>query len=257
MNKSRAALLLIVLGLTFTAYSRNKAPHTFSDDQCGLCHVDILEAAGRLKPISSAVCIGCHADSAQELAHPVDIYPRRSIPADMPLVADRLSCFTCHFVHPFSAKHRSQGHFLLRRPGKGAIFCSTCHGINEQGHIVFENVHGGTFQVTDRRGSLDDYTLQCIECHDKYITRPIGALGAGNWQHISRTRLNHPVGTHYAKSALKKPREYEPVAALPPEIRLYNGRIGCGTCHNARSKEKFMLVTSNHQSRLCLACHIK
>jgi len=56
---------------------------------------------------------------------------------------------------------------------------------------------------------------------------------------------------------LKKPRQFTAPYDLPRELRLYDGKIGCGTCHNAFSKEKSMLVINNRRSRLCLECHIK
>jgi len=39
------------------------------------------------------------------------------------------------------------------------------------------------------------------------------------------------------------------------EIRLFEGRIGCGTCHDPFSKLPKQLVMSNKGSRICLACH--
>ena len=69
--------------------------------------------------------------------------------------------------------------------------------------------------------------------------------------------LNHPVGVSLDRVAVKKPREFNLPQTLPKEIRLFNGKIGCGTCHNAFSNEKSMLVMNNYRSRLCLKCHNK
>jgi predicted CXXCH cytochrome family protein len=44
---------------------------------------------------------------------------------------------------------------------------------------------------------------------------------------------------------------------LRKEVKLYEGKIGCGSCHNIYSKEKYMLVISNDSSVLCLECHLK
>ncbi len=68
---------------------------------------------------------------------------------------------------------------------------------------------------------------------------------------------HHPVGVLYVKIEAEKPRKFSPPDALAKEIRLFDGKIGCRTCHNVDSKGKFTLVMSNSGSRLCLGCHIK
>ncbi len=257
MRHGWIVLLLVSLGIALTAYSRMKDPHDFPVSECNKCHWDVEKKAADLKPVLSSICTDCHADAKQKLSHPVDVFPETSIPADMPLVEGRLGCITCHVAHPFSLKNKPFNYFMLRRPGKGSAFCIACHGINEKGHIVFEKIHQGSYKVTDRSTSLDSYTLQCIECHDKRINDPMDSLGAGRWKHFGGSNLNHPVGVSLGRIAGQKPREYNPEIALPREIRLFDGKIGCGTCHNAYSKEKNLLVVGNYKSRLCLACHIK
>lgn len=247
---------VLSVGVVFAAYGLVKGPHRFSRTDCRMCHADADKDAGRLKPILSSTCEKCHRDIRQNQSHPVDIPPEVPIPADMPLMDGKLTCVTCHFVHPSSLRHRPFSKFLLRRPGRGVMFCSACHDINEKGHLVFENVHLGSYRVTDRRGTIDQYTLQCIECHDRYLGNPKDAVGVGVWNHFA-TKLNHPVGVSYVRIAARKPREFNPSTALPEEIRLFDGKIGCGTCHNVFSKEKDMLVMNNRGSRLCLECHIK
>jgi len=249
--------LVLVLG-AYTVCSSKKEPHQFSEEECRLCHRhDARKDGTSLKPIASSVCEGCHADMRQKPSHPVDVYPGSGVPADIPLVGGKLGCISCHFVHPFSISNRKFSYSLLRRPGKGMTFCSTCHGINEKGHIVFENVHRGSYQVTGLGGSLDTYSLQCVECHDSRLYKPSGSLGAGTWEHLTFPRFKHPVGVSFQQIAARRPREFNSPGGLPQETRLFDGRIGCGTCHNAYSREKYMLVMNNWRSKLCLTCHIK
>ncbi|MBA4366932.1 MAG: hypothetical protein C0403_04760 [Desulfobacterium sp.] len=230
--------------------------HRFSETECGLCHLDAKNDPHSLKTLSSDKCEGCHVDRRSTLSHPFNIIPEGTIPVDMPLVDGKLTCVTCHFTHPFSIRNPILGFYLLRRPGKGVSFCSVCHRIDAKGHILFENVHHGSFRETDREQTLDEYTLQCIECHDRQIDRSMRSLGAGNWLHRA-IDLNHPVGVSYQQAANHKSQDFHPQATLPSEIRLYNGKIGCGTCHNVYSKEKYMLAIGNRRSGLCLQCHIK
>jgi predicted CXXCH cytochrome family protein len=103
---------------------------------------------------------------------------------------------------------------------------------------------------------LDIYTLQCVECHDKYLDRSFGSYAAGGPNRIFALS-SHPVGVSLERIAAKKPRRFNFPHALPREIILFNGKIGCGTCHNAFSKEKSMLVMNNRRSRSCLKCHKK
>ena len=233
-----------------------KGPHPFLKRDCGSCHVDADKNPGSLKLMSNSRCVGCHADLKQSQPHPVDILPNISVPADMPLVNGRLGCITCHYYHPYSDKYKNRSGNLLRRPGKGAFFCAACHGIDSKGHVVFENIHRDSDCVSAINSSLDLYTLQCVECHDRYLDRSFGADAGGGRSRFNR-RSNHPVGVSYEKISAKNPLEFNLPYSLPPNIRLFNGKIGCGTCHNAFSNEKSMLVMNNWRSQLCLKCHIK
>ena len=256
MKRAFVVLFLILVLGVFTAYSSRKEVHQFTEDECRLCHGEDIskKEVMSLKPMLSSVCKSCHAGIKQQPSHPVDIYPETSVPADMPLVNGKLSCISCHFVHPFSISNKRSSYYLLRRPGKGLTFCSPCHGVDEKGHIVFENVHRGSYQVTHLGGTLDTYSLQCVECHDSRLYKP---MGAGTWEHLTFPRFKHPVGVSLRNIAVRRHREFHAPNELPREVRLFDGKVGCGTCHNAYSKEKNMLVMNNWRSRLCLTCHIK
>jgi predicted CXXCH cytochrome family protein len=139
---------------------------------------------------------------------------------------------------------------------RGIWFCNICHTIDKNRHIVFENVHTGTYTVTDTTTRIDRVSLECIECHDSHMKSPVDSLGAGTWNHYQR-EFNHPIGVSYGKLTARKMNQYTPESMLNREIRLFDGKIGCGTCHNIYSKEKKMLVMNNRRSGLCLECHIK
>ena len=255
---------LISIGLISPAYGTALAPsqsslnepHQFSKKECGLCHMDAEENPAGLKPISNAKCVSCHIELKESQSHPVDISPSILIPADMPLANGKLGCITCHYFHPSSDKYTNRSGNLLRRPGRGAVFCASCHQITGKGHLVFENIHRDSYRLSARNGRIDSYTLQCVECHDRYLDRSFGSVTERKRRQFN-VRSNHPVGVSLDYVAVKKPREFHPPQALPQEIRLFNGKIGCGTCHNAFSNEKSMLVMNNWRSRLCLKCHKK
>lgn len=258
------AFIIISIGLIPTGYGSTGGlyqtslidPHRFSKRDCEMCHVDANNDPASLKPMFNSRCVGCHADLEQSQPHPVDILTNILLPDDMPLVNGKLGCITCHFFHPFSDKYRNRSGNLLRRPGKGALFCAECHRIDVKEHVVFENIHRDSYRLSARNSSLDPYTLQCVECHDRHLDRSFGSDAAGKRSGFNR-RSNHPVGVSLAQISAKNPLEFNHPYALPQNIRLFNGKIGCGTCHNAFSKEKSMLVIDNWRSRLCLKCHIK
>jgi predicted CXXCH cytochrome family protein len=99
-------------------------------------------------------------------------------------------------------------------------------------------------------------SLTCIGCHDAYISEQVQFLGSGVWLHTDKKK-NHPVGISYKKISSKNIRDFRPAMLLSGEITLFDGKIGCGTCHNLYSKEKFKLVMNNRNSTLCFSCHIK
>lgn len=252
MRYAWAIFVFILFGAVHTAHSSGKEPHQFTENECRFCHLDIQNSPTALAPMLSTTCEQCHLDGRAQLSHPIDISPGMPIPADMPLENGALRCITCHYVHPFSFQDERPRYSLLRRPGRGAVFCRACHERNTKEHVLFESVHPYPDQKISWETSLDTYTLQCIECHNDKIYVPQGASGIG-----MSGRHNHPVGISFARIAGRSARRFNPLSTLPQEIRLYNGKIGCGTCHSGYSKEKYMLVENNLKSRLCLTCHNK
>jgi predicted CXXCH cytochrome family protein len=63
----------------------------------------------------------------------------------------------------------------------------------------------------------------------------------------------HPVGVE------QRPRgsgdHLRPADAVRSDIRLYAGRVGCGSCHSVFARRDRLLVLDNHGSTLCLGCH--
>ena len=53
----------------------------------------------------------------------------------------------------------------------------------------------------------------------------------------------------------KKDTSFRDKAVLDKRIRLFNGKVGCGSCHNPYSKNAKFLVIETEGGRLCLSCH--
>lgn len=256
MNRKWLIVILFFTCAAAAVYALSGRQHEFAERECSLCHYDVEKEPGDIKPTVTLACNACHLKVKQKRSHPTDIYPVISIPADMPLVDGRLTCITCHYTHPEENVNFPEDNHFLRRLSKGMYFCMTCHEIDKDKHIVAENIHPGTYKVKDFRTRIDRTSLACIECHDSYIDSPVGFLGSGSWNHF-RKEFTHPIGLEYDRISAGNRRNFKPSGMLDEEVRLYDGKIGCGTCHSIYSRERNMLVMDNLRSKLCFQCHIK
>jgi predicted CXXCH cytochrome family protein len=104
--------------------------------------------------------------------------------------------------------------------------------------------HGQLVQV---EADLND----CIVCHDGTI-----APNSAYCTVKCNCKSPHSVLKDYPPRG--KENQYLPISALEEKgIRLFNGKITCVSCHDLTNPEKYHLVISNSESRLCFSCHIK
>jgi len=256
MNTKSVIICLAVIGFTALVFALSGPSHDFDEGQCFHCHTDPENYPMRFQPSVSRACNSCHLQLEKKKSHPSDIYPSMTIPADMPLVEGKMTCITCHFAHPKeNFQFLSKQHYYLRRQVKGVFFCSSCHKIDDKGHIVYANIHSGSYKVTDTGTRIDKMSLECIQCHDTYLKDNASSLGAGTWNHF-RESLPHPIGISYKRIQSEKMSDFKSPGMLNREIRFFDDNIGCGTCHNIYSKAKNMLVMAN-KGQLCIECHNK
>lgn len=256
MKRQPAAVLVIFLAVSAVALviSARQQAHQFSAEECLLCHTGVRGGRGDLRPDVTAACAACHPSARNYQAHPTDLVPKIPLPGDMLLVNGRFTCVSCHDVHARNGKAGREAYFL-RRNVSGKSFCLICHDVDDKGHLFIGVTHGGQFQVKDKSARVDPTTLLCIECHYDRIDSLDGGLGAGTWSHFSG-RLNHPIGVSYRDAYRRKPKSYVSPSMIGKGIELFDGKIGCGTCHNRFADKNFMLVMSNERSKLCFSCHI-
>ncbi len=212
-------------------------------------------------------CTECHR-FPDGLSHPVGVVPAIPIPQEFPLdTQGRLTCLSCHDVPRTNDATRTPAAFLLRRAATGRAFCATCHSQRERAgkpHVLaFDTAHGGIRfrNAGESLQTLDEESLNCVGCHDGVIGSfagsaiydPSDAQRPGQGASIG---LTHPIGGSYGTPA-SSVTDLKPVASLDRRIRLYSGRLGCGTCHSGYSRLANHLVIDNRRSRLCIACHIR
>ncbi len=238
--------------------------HNF-EGQCMTCHLTKPDEGAEkylfVKEIS-ALCISCHKDAVR-LSHPVDMKPSMKIPSDFLL--DRKGNLTCNSCHTTHKGGSGKYHLRISSIGVGDPFCVTCHQSLVEGmpYTASGSAHiggsvGSRLRSWDLGGYLDELSIKCLMCHDGVIARDalVGkAVPAGEFDHD--TGLSHPIGVSHREATVKYLGAYRRIEKLPQEIRLFDGRVGCGSCHNPYSKRPFKLTMSNEGSALCLACHVK
>lgn len=236
--------------------------HDF-EGKCLTCHVTIPEPEARRENLlfvdeMDRLCSACHTVDKTK-SHPVNIVPGRELPLAMHLDRQgRLTCATCHDVHKQDkTTDRSEGSGLLWGHVKGRAFCSTCHSPESLGgawrhQTAIPYAHASGKLIESPSGSLlDRFSTECLSCHDGTFSQsPQAEIRQGLWQHGLGT--SHPIGIEYPREG-----DFTDPAGLPEEIRLFDGRLGCLTCHEVYGQVKNMLVMDNRGSRLCLACHKK
>ncbi|MBI3397716.1 MAG: cytochrome c3 family protein [Deltaproteobacteria bacterium] len=255
-------LTAVILGTGYYIWSQWSSYHNFSG-QCMTCHLtEPAEKQERLlftKDISS-LCLNCHKD-AVGISHPVGMKPSMEIPGDFLL--DRkgnVACNTCHTTHK-----AGYGQYKLRVASIGEPFCIRCHLMLEDDSSLHKGAIGSAHMgksISTRYlpgstgGYIDDLSIRCLMCHDAGLGKDalVAKVRAGEFEHESSVGLSHPIGVSYPKHS----GAYKKIEELNPVIRLFDGMVGCGSCHNPYGKGgHFELVMSNEYSALCFACHKK
>ncbi|MHC4078896.1 MAG: cytochrome c3 family protein, partial [Planctomycetota bacterium] len=109
---------------------------------------------------------------------------------------------------------------------------------------------------------LDSESRLCLGCHDGSVASaaPVAERSMGSRHRTLPTDLfrAHPIGMEYSSGAWRPgTTRLRPRHALPPQVRLPDGKVGCGSCHSLYAGERFMLSLPTTRGRLCLSCHRK
>jgi len=233
--------------------------------RCLACHIQKPspgDSRTTLRKDITVLCTKCH-EQQDGLSHPVDIRPAGKVPSFLPLDwRGMITCVTCHETHRqgFGTSH-------IRTRLSGQAFCVLCHsGLDNNMHSISGvGAHmGGLVKVAYGPGNrgvvrLDEVSIKCMSCHDAALggETTVANVDLFRSTHSNTTGLTHPIGVLYAEARRKYRGAYRPLDQLPPQIKLYGGRVGCGTCHSPYAVGHAKLVMNNYGSNLCLACHVK
>ena len=265
------AAFVFMAAITQRAWAEDIPLHHF-ELACDTCHAVGASTSGsgevgEFKGDISHLCSqsGCH-DVDAVLSHPVGVRPTGAIGPDMPLDQDsRVTCLTCHITSLSSQKEK-----MLHVPNEEG-FCSKCHSkiggnTRQRSHWQFStSAHLGPINPNKRQSSnftivgnvdtdIDKESHACLSCHDT-ISASIQSV---SWSNSARqeSMSDHPIGMSYQDISMKRVNRYFPLVNTP-QIRLFDGRLGCGSCHSLYSQQQKKLVMSNENGRLCVRCHNK
>lgn len=260
------ALSVGLMALIWTWALANSNVHNF-EGKCQMCHSSVPTPGTPfeeiiLKDNVDRLCANCHSIN-QRTSHPVNMRPRTSIPLQRYLDQEgRMTCITCHEVHKEENNSFSRRELkgLLRGHAQGRAFCFICHnnemlGANWRHEMVITYAHAPDRLSQNEHGSLlDPYSVECLSCHDGVVSKMTTVeVRSGDFQH--NIGLSHPVGVEYP--TMGHDNEFTPRNILPEEVKLFDGKVGCLSCHNPYGGKKSLLVMDNHRSALCFTCHRK
>ncbi len=232
-------------------------PHSFSADQCKDCHVSV-PADGQKGPFQMKapipiLCKKCHP-SLMRPSHPVGFKPPPGrMPDAFPLSYNgRFTCSTCHDIHSeFVGSTGLRSYYLRYKTGEGN-FCTECHDKRKISHEVLLTAHMEKKNRVIIPGlMIDDLSNQCLSCHNGVTAKNV-VVGLPLCA-CPEEQTSHPIGMDYEKARLRTGK----LKVLDKTIKLFGGKVGCGSCHDPYSKNANMLVTPNTGSALCLKCHIE
>jgi hypothetical protein len=256
--------------------------HHFGQLPCETCHrsSSTSNAENPKTPIAktdvdiqrSCTLAGCHEwDSSMN--HPVGIRPSGPVPAGVVLdAASKITCLSCH-VMPAKPSD-SAGSGTTRRQlytPEGLSSCGVCHekmpGSKGNGsHWRFSaRAHLGSriaagkskFESPVQRfSSVDEESRSCLNCHET-ITAVVPPEGETRQQKLIRFQRmsDHPIGMNYRQKAGEDIRNFKIPIANPDRVRLFEGRVGCGSCHSLYSERPSHLVAEYRNGILCRNCH--
>lgn len=260
---------VFMAAITERGWSEDIPLHHF-ELACDTCHsVGASESgsdeAGEFKSDISQLCSqsSCH-DLDSVLSHPVGIRPTGVIGPNMPLDQDsRVTCLTCHITSLSASEDK-----MLHVPNEEG-FCAKCHlkmggNTRVRSHWQFStSAHLGPINPNKRHLSnfstigdtdIDKESHACLSCHDTISA----AVQTASWSQSGRRESmpDHPIGMSYQDISMRNASRYFPLMSTP-QIRLFDGRLGCGSCHSLFSKQPKKLVIGNDNDRLCVKCHNK
>ncbi len=264
--------------------SKKKIPLHHFDLSCSNCHdpanatEDRIMRGGtiwRMSVDTNRACSssGCH-DYNPALNHPVGIRMDKSVAGEKPLDGlSMITCLTCHYdKEPSDNSVLNDEKDATLTVQRGIGLCESCHGqmpgsirthshwqFSTRAHLGRMNPKSGTSANPVRFfGAIDSESQTCLGCHTD-VTATVPGYNETPAEKAARRRgmKNHPIGMNYMSSSMARAGRLRSLEHADSAIRLFDGKVGCGSCHSLYSDVKGYLVKENHRSSLCFQCHTR
>ncbi|PWB75579.1 hypothetical protein C3F09_02100 [candidate division GN15 bacterium] len=220
-------------------------PHEAAE--CSICHVAVADIDGADMAFidASTRCRSCHL-RLDELRN-----PKLTFHADT-----SRRCLDCHTFH--SPDEVTVGdrtfHAEAQRTAQRAL-CSSCHGEGEdvrmlsEGHRAAAGLYHSDYRILVGLSPSE----ACLICHSEQSrSEMVASLTTAPVPTFSR-HGNHPTGI---SMSLGRQLAHSRMKSSPDsDIRLFNGRIECQTCHSLSSSAQFHLISGTDSNTLCRKCH--
>jgi len=209
---------------------------------------------------------GCH-NYESPLNHPVGIQSNGNVPAQMPLnEKGEITCLTCH-----DELNNSNASVAWLRNAPGREFCASCHReaggdarkrshwqFTTRAHLPVNELESPFESFAELSGGIDLESYTCLSCHDDIsAVVPRENETASERPERWKTMSDHPIAMTYETMVAGNSFSFNNTITLDGAIRFFDGRVGCGSCHNLYNTEKNNLSVPMEKGALCRQCHIR
>ena len=216
----------------------------------------------------------CH-NYNNTLNHPIGVTVTAQVPDNLPLDnSSQITCLTCHSDsdHSLSADPEVNAETRMLVSPQGEEFCSSCHTkmsgtVAQDSHWQFSNkAHLGSINPDKIQppsqlytfGQIDSESQTCLSCHEDVTVTIPGENETRTERYNRWSRMkDHPIGMSYERTMANNMHGFNPLATDSEEIRLFDGKVGCGSCHSLYSRQKNYVVANSNGTTLCRQCHYK
>ncbi len=208
--------------------------------------------------VTARSCVSCHRFEPVQ-THPTNVMASMSVPSSLPLMGGFVTCLTCHDA---TADHATTRRPVGVRGGlTGPELCVQCHAGASNSTKSIHSLRGAKAHLTSKSpldrpaqpGAADGESVSCMACHDGSSASDAGSHALR--RHGDDMLLDHPIGIPMRETGRSRDSDFKLNRHIDKRIRLFNGNLGCGSCHSIYSREPGLLVMNNRGSKLCLSCH--
>lgn len=236
-------IYLVFVGIMTFEFEPVKSEQTSTDphkaNDCGQCHklLSSLDASGF--SITNQDCLKCH-----NLNNVNDDFDHLNFHKDQ-----SRNCLDCHSYHDKSEIRARKTSFKFNFDSPSLrMQCGSCHDESVDLNKISE-AHREASAVYHSDANYLMYlspSESCMICHAK----------TSNYTNKSLSQIKTPKFYEHATHPLgQRAVGYNIKAQIDPQIKLFNEKIECQTCHNLSSEKKKHISFFEKEYDICMGCH--